>query len=124
MSTKYILLVEDDPFIADIYLTKFKESGFEVEVAEDGQTALAKIKTKRPDLLLLDIVLPNIDGWELLRKVKQDEKLKDIKIIILSNLEQKPEIEKGLKLGADKYLIKAHHTPSDVIAIVERTLKE
>lgn len=117
---KSVLLIEDDPFIADIYLTKLKESGFEVDFAEDGEKGLKKIQEKKPDILLLDIVLPNINGWELLRKIKQDEKLKDIKVIILSNLEQKPEIEKGLNLGADKYLIKSHYTPSDVIVEIKK----
>jgi len=120
---KRILLIEDDPFIADIYLTKLKETGFEVEIAKDGEKALKQIQKKKPDLLLLDVVLPNINGWELLRKVKADPKLKDIKVIILSNLEQRVEIEKGLKLGANKYLIKAHYTPSEVIAIVEEAFK-
>lgn len=121
---KSILLIEDDPFIADIYLTKLKESGFEVEIAEDGEKGLEKIKTKKPDLLLLDIVLPNINGWEFLGKIKKDPALQRIKVIILSNLEQKPEIEKGLRLGAEKYLIKAHYTPSDVVAEVRKILKE
>lgn len=122
--TKKVLLVEDDPFIADIYLTKLKETGFSVETAKDGREALEKIKEKKPDLLLLDIVLPGIDGWEILKEVKKNEAWKDIKILILSNLEQKPEIEKGLRLGADKYLVKAHYTPSEVIEEVKGVLGE
>jgi len=113
--SKSILLVEDDPFLIDIYTTKLKESGFGVEVASDGESALRKVKEKEPDLVILDIVLPQLDGWEILRQIKSDPKLKNIKIIILSNLGQKEEVEKGVELGAVKYLIKAHYTPSQVV---------
>ncbi len=120
---KTILLVEDDPFLIDIYTTKLKESGFFVEVAQGGESVFRKIEEKKPDLIVLDIVLPQIDGWEILRKIKKDGKLKDIKVIILSNLGQKAEVEKGLSLGAEKYLIKAHFTPSEVVAEIKQLLK-
>jgi len=126
---KSILLVEDDPFLIDIYTTKFKEAGFRVEVASDGADALRKLNEEKFDLLVLDIVLPQIDGWEILRKIKNEklkmknENLKDFKIVVLSNLGQKGEVEKGLKLGATKYLIKAHYTPSEVVAEIEQLLK-
>ena len=113
--SKSILLVEDYPFLIDIYTTKLKESGFGVEVASDGESALRKVKEKEPDLVILDIVLPQLDGWEILRQIKSDPKLKNIKIIILSNLGQKEEVERGVELGAVKYLIKAHYTPSQVV---------
>ena len=113
--SKSILLVEDDPFLIDIYTTKLKESGFGVEVASDGESALRKVKEKEPGLVILDIVLPQLDGWEILRQIKSDPKLKNIKIIILSNLGQKEEVERGVELGAVKYLIKAHYTPSQVV---------
>jgi len=119
---KSILLIEDDPFIAEIYSTKLKEEGFEVDTVQEGKSAFKIIKEKKPDLLLLDVVLPNIDGWEILRKVKQTPELSHIKIIILSNLEERPEIEKGFQLGADKYLVKAHYTPKDVICEVKKVL--
>lgn len=121
---KRILLVEDDTFLIDIYTTKLKESGFSVEIAIDGDEALRKMREKKkPDLLLLDIVLPRIDGWEILEKIKTESKLKDLKIIILSNLGQKEEVEKGLKLGATKYLIKAHYTPSEIVGEIKKVLK-
>jgi DNA-binding response OmpR family regulator len=120
---KHILLIEDDPFLIDIYTTKLKESGFGVEVATDGEAALRKVKEKKPDLMVLDIVLPQIDGWEILRKVKSTPKLKNLKVIILSNLGQKEEVEKGVKLGATKYLIKAHYTPSQVVEEIKKVLK-
>ena len=116
---KKILFVEDDPFLIDIYTTKLKEAGFEVKVSTNGQEALEKIKEEQFDLLLLDIVLPQIDGWAILEKIKNAS----LKIIILSNLSQKEEVEKGLKLGATKYLIKAHYTPSEVVEEIKETLK-
>ena len=119
---KTILLVEDDPFLIDIYTTKFKEAGFEVSVAEDGEEALRKIQEEKPDLLLLDIVLPCIDGWEILERIK-NQNLKGFKIVVLSNLGQKDDIERGMRLGVDKYLVKAHLTPSKVVEEIETTLE-
>ena len=125
---KQILLVEDDPFLIDIYTTKFKEEGFSVEVANDGEEGLRKLREgegneEKFDLLVLDIVLPHVDGWEILKEIKASEKLKNLKIVILSNLGQKGEVEKGVKLGATKYLIKAHYTPSEVVAEIKQLLK-
>jgi len=120
---KSILLIEDDPFLIDIYTTKLKESGFGVAVATDGEQAIIKIKELKPDLVILDIVLPEVDGWEILRKIKSELKLEDLKVIILSNLGQKEEVEKGINLGAVKYLIKAHYTPSQVVEEIKKVLK-
>ena len=120
---KNILLIEDDPFLVDIYAFKLKEVGFSLEVATKGEEALRKLRERKYHLLILDIVLPQVDGWEILREIKSDKKLKDIKVIILSNLGQKEEVEKGIKLGANKYLIKAHYTPSEVIKEVKKILK-
>lgn len=119
---KTILLIEDDPFLVDLYTTKFKEVGFEVEVATNGQEGLKKIKARKPDLLLLDIVLPGTNGWEILEEIKRNEALKDLKIVILSNLTQKEEVEKGMELGAAKYLIKTHYTPSEVVEEIKKIL--
>jgi len=119
--------VEDDPFLIDIYATKFKEEGFSVKVANDGEEGLRKLREgeneEKFDLLVLDIVLPHVDGWEILKEIKASEKLKNLKIVILSNLGQKGEVEKGVKLGATKYLIKAHYTPSEVVAEIKQLLK-
>lgn len=119
---KKILLVEDDPFLIDIYGTKFKESGFELEIISDGSEVLDKAKEIKPDIVILDIVLPQMDGWEVLRGLKAEESLKDLKIIILSNLGQKEEVEKGITMGATSYLIKAHYTPSEVVEEIKKHL--
>ena len=118
-----VLLVEDDTFLIDIYSIKLKEAGFSVKVAIDGDDCLRKIAEEKPDLLLLDIVLPSVDGWEVLRKIRKNDKLNDLRVIVLSNLGQKEEVEKGLKLGVVKYLIKSHFTPSEVIEVVKKILK-
>ena len=120
---KSILLVEDDPLMVDIYTTKLKEAGFSVELASSGKEGFEKIQNKKPDLLLLDIVLPEETGLELLKKIKSVPKLQKIPVIILSNLGQRAEVEEGLRLGATKYLIKAHFTPSEVIGEIKEVLK-
>jgi len=122
-----ILLVEDDPFLIDIYTTKIRESGFSVEVAKEGEEAFKKLTGSKFDLLILDIVLPQVDGWEVLERIKNQraevKNLEKLKIIVLSNLGQKEEVEKGLRLGASKYLIKAHFTPSEVVEEIKEVLK-
>jgi DNA-binding response OmpR family regulator len=120
---KKILLVEDDPLMVDIYTTKFKEAGFSVEVASSGKEGWKKIKNEKPDLLLLDIVLPEVTGLELLKKIKTLPSLSKIPVIILSNLAQKKDVEEGLRAGAKKYLIKAHFTPSQVVEEIKGALK-
>lgn len=119
---KTILLVEDDPFLIDIYSTKLKESGFSVEVVSSGGEVLSRLAEKKPDLVLLDIVLPEVDGWDILKKIKSDPKMQDMRVFILSNLGQKEEVEKGLELGATKYLIKARYTPSEVVDEIKKVL--
>ncbi|HPO68643.1 MAG TPA: response regulator [Candidatus Pacearchaeota archaeon] len=121
---KKILLVEDDPFLIDIYTSKLEKEGFSVRISESGEDCFKKINQEKPDLILLDIILPKIDGWEVLKKIKSDENLKNIKIIILSNLYQKEDIEKGLSLGADKYLIKANYDPKEVIEEIKKILNK
>jgi DNA-binding response OmpR family regulator len=124
---KKILLVEDDPFLIDIYQKKLRDSGFEVEVVEDGEKTLEILKEKNFDLMLLDIVLPKIDGWKILEEIKEMKKekkdLEKMKIIIWSNLGEKEDIKKGISLGATSYLIKANFTPSEVVKEVENLLK-
>ena len=118
-----ILLVEDDFFLIDIYVTQLKKAGYKVEVASDGKIALNKIKKSKPDLLILDVILPKVNGWELLETIRQDRHLKKLKVVILSNLGQKEEVEKGFNLGAIKYFIKAEYTPSEVVEEIKKILK-
>lgn len=119
-----ILLIEDDPLLVDIYTTKLKEAGFKTVLVDHAEKALEVIDAAKPDVILLDIVLPHIDGWEILQSIRQNSSFKDIKIIILSNLGEKEEIERGLRLGADQYLIKAHYTPSEVVQQIKNLIGE
>ncbi|MFH0828935.1 MAG: response regulator [Candidatus Kerfeldbacteria bacterium] len=118
-----ILVVEDDSFLAGMYLTKFGIEGFDVELASDGKDGLKKAKEWKPDLILLDIVLPVVDGFTVLEKLRVDTEVRGIPVVLLTNLGQKSDVEKGLSLGAADYLIKAHFMPSEVIEKVKRLLR-
>lgn len=122
MTNKQILLVEDDPFLVDIYSKKLQQAGFNVVNVNNGEQALKVLKRDVFDLVLLDIVMPNIDGWEVLKKIKGPEAKAKTKVIVFSNLGQKSEVEKGLNLGADKYLIKSSYTPSEVVKEVKKLI--
>ena len=118
-----ILLVEDDSFISGMYQTKLTNLGWQVEVVEDGEAAWQRLqKDPLPDLVLLDIVLPKKDGFEILEGLRQDERTKGLPIILLTNLGQKPDVERGVKLGADDYIIKAHYTPTEVVEKITNLL--
>ncbi|MDP3764290.1 MAG: response regulator [bacterium] len=118
-----ILLVEDDPFLLDMYSTKFKEVGFDVVVAQDGEMGLAKAKEIMPELILLDIVLPKKDGFEVLKILKSDPVMAKIPVVMLTNLGLDSDVKRGLELGAQSYIIKAHFTPTEVVAKVKDILK-
>ncbi len=123
---KNIFIVEDDIFLLQMYTVKFMESGFIVESAKDGEEAFKKLKDMDPskvDLVLLDLVLPKMDGFELLKYIRKDDKLKNLKIIAFTNLGQKEEIKKALDYGANDYLIKAHFTPTEVVAKVREIVE-
>ena len=122
MPNKQIPLVEDDPFLRDIYSKKLEKAGFVVVNVNNGEQALKVLKGAVFDLVLLDIVMPNIDGWEVLEKIKCPEAEVKTKVIVFSNLGQKSEVEKGLSLGADKYLIKSSYTPSEVVEEVKKLI--
>lgn len=120
---KKILIVEDDRFLRELIAKKLAVERFEISEAIDGEEGLRKIKEEKPDLVLLDLILPGIDGFEVLARMKQDPQTKTIPVIILSNLGQKEDIEKGLKLGASDYLVKAHFTPNEIIEKIRNALK-
>jgi len=115
-----ILLIEDDKFLSDMYVTKFSKFGYKIETAYDGEEGIRKTRKIGPDVILLDIRLPLKDGFEVLKEIKKDQKTKDIPVILLTNLGQKEDIEKGVKLGAVDYLIKAQFTPQEVVDKVRR----
>ncbi|MBI2121785.1 MAG: response regulator [Candidatus Sungbacteria bacterium] len=119
-----VFLIDDDPFILDMYTLKFRECGFGVDSARNGKEALEKLKTATPDCILLDIVMPEMDGFEVLRELKKGKKGGTPKVILLTNLGQKEDVEKGMEFGADDYVIKAHFTPSEVVEKVKQVLQK
>ena len=117
-----ILLVEDDPFLLSMYSTKFELENFLVITAAEGEKGLALAASEEPDIILLDIMLPGMNGFEVLEKLKADKAVNTIPVILLTNLNQKNEIERGLALGAEDYLIKAHFMPSEVVSKIKKIL--
>jgi len=120
----HVLIVEDDVFLANIYQKKFEMEGFKVSVSDNGEKGYADAKKKKPDIILLDILLPKLDGFAVLAKLKADAEVKMIPVILLTNLGQKDDVEKGLEAGAADYLIKAHFKPSEVVEKVRQILKK
>lgn len=117
-----MLLIEDDAFLLSMYATKFKLENFEVFSARDGEEGLRIAGKEHPNIILLDILMPKMGGFEVLEKLKSDANTEDIPVILLTNLNQKDDIEKGLSLGADDYMIKAHFMPAEVVDKIKKIL--
>jgi len=118
---KKIVLAEDEPQIARLIEFKLKKEGYEVIWKENGEEALKAIKADKPDLILLDIMMPVMDGYEVLRRVKEDENLKSIPVIMLTARAQEKDVVKGIDLGAEDYITKPFH-PAELLARVKRIL--
>ena len=124
MEDKKILIVEDDEFLLQMYSTKLELEGFKVLEAMNGLQGLKTAQKEKPDLILLDLNLPELSGFEVLSNLKRDEETKAIKVLILTNYSQKEDIDRCLELGADDYLIKAHFVPSEVISKIKVILEK
>lgn len=125
MNRKRILLVEDEPLLVSLYKETFTEEQFVLDIAETGNDALEMVSRNRPDLVLLDILLPGMNGFEVLRKLKASLKTRDIPVIVLTNLgseETDKDRQLALSLGAVDYLVKSYHTPDEMINIVSKRL--
>ena len=120
---KTILIIEDDRFVSGMYADKLSIVGFKVQSAFDGEAGLKLAREVHPDLILLDIMLPVLDGFEVLRRLKADKDLANVPVIILSNLGDPEQIKTGLNLGANDYLVKAHFVPSEVLAHIQALVK-
>ncbi|MDD3481147.1 MAG: response regulator [Patescibacteria group bacterium] len=120
--TGKILIVEDDRYISKMYQLKLSLEGYTVEVAENGREGVDKVKEFMPNIILLDILMPELDGFEVLKIVKGDEKTKNIPVLIMSNLGQEDHVEKGMKLGAVGYIVKSQYTPSKVVEKIKSVL--
>ncbi len=123
MEKQKVLIAEDDVFISEMYNTKMSEEGFAVLTANDGEEALNIIKKEKPEVILLDILMPKIDGWDVLKKITSDSNLKSKSVVImLTNLGEEANVKKAEKLGADDYLIKSLHTPEEVVNKIKNLL--
>lgn len=121
---KKILFVEDEPTLQKAVGEILTQEDFKVFSALDGEKGLELIKKEEPDLVLLDLILPKKDGFEVLKEMKEDEKLKGIPVIVLTNLEGTGDVEKALSLGATTYLVKANYELEDVVKMIKQTLKK
>lgn len=117
---KKIFIIEDEQLLRDILTIRLRDAGFEIDVAVDGAEALERLKTLTPDLILLDIILPKIDGFAVLGKIKEDPRIKDIPVVVLSNLGQDTDIKRALDMGAADYFVKAQHSLSEIIELVKK----
>ncbi len=118
---KTIMIAEDDAFIGDIYEVKLKDAGYNVILASNGRDAIEKLEDgAKPDILLLDIVMPYMDGFDVLEALGNKKEWKEIPVVLLTNLSQKEDVERGMALGAKDFLIKSHFTPSEVLAKVQK----
>ncbi|MBD3208044.1 MAG: response regulator [Candidatus Nealsonbacteria bacterium] len=117
-----ILIIEDDRFLRELISKKLTDEGYDISQAVNGEEGIKKAKEVKPDLILLDLILPSMDGFEVLSRIKKDEGVASIPVIILSNLGQKEEVERGLDLGATDYMIKAHFTPGEIIEKIKNVL--
>ncbi len=121
---KKVLIIEDDRLLREMLFRKLEKEGDEVFSVMDGSEAFEKTKEIKPDVILLDLILPGSNGFEILENVKKEPEFKDTPVIVLSNLGQKSEIDKGLELGAVDYLVKAHFTPIEVTEKVKKFISE
>ncbi len=123
MVTPKILIVEDDISILKLYERKFVQKGFEVVLAEDGPSAVEKTKSELPNIILLDLMLPEMNGLEVLQKIKKDKNTKKIPVVVLTNYGELDNVTESFLQGAVECLIKVEHTPEEVVELVMDVLE-
>lgn len=126
MAVKHILLIEDDPMLTELYQTKLEMEGFQVSLASDGEEGLAQAKKLKPHLILLDIMLPKLNGFEVLKLLKKDKGVGSVPVIVLTNLGgEKADSDKrlALSLGAHDFLVKMFHLPDDIVGKIKTVLE-
>lgn len=114
----FVLVIEDDKFLRELLVRKLSGEGFEVKNAIDAEIAFAVLAERTPDIILLDLILPGVDGFEILTRIKANPKIANIPVIILSNLGQKDDLEKAMALGAKDFMVKANFTLDEIVAKV------
>lgn len=120
---KKILLVEDDNFLSDLLARRFGEEECTFIHAESGEKALEILATEMPDIVLLDLVLPGISGFDILERIKKDERTKGIPVVVLSNLSQESDIQRAIELGAVRHEVKAHLSPNEIVLLAASLAK-
>lgn len=121
---KKILFIEDERALQKTFGDVLSQEGYEMVSALDGQIGLRLAKIKKPDLILLDLILPKVNGFEVLRELKSSPETKDVPVIVLTNLEQTGDVEKALGLGAKTYLVKASYSLEEVVEKIKKALGE
>jgi len=121
---KKILFIEDESALQKTFRDVLEKEGYEMISALDGESGLRLAKTQKPDLILLDLILPKKDGFDVLKELKENEATKEIPVIVLTNLEEIESIEKAIELGATTYLVKAQYTLEEVIQKVKKALEK
>lgn len=121
---KKILVVEDDEFLLDAYKAKLEKGGnYQIDVARDGEEALTKVSSFKPDLIILDLILPKKNGLEVLKELQANEATKNIAVIIASNIDQKDTVKEGLQLGAKEYFVKSNISINELREVAAKYLK-
>lgn len=120
---KKILIIEDEEMLSSMYKVKFENEGYEVLISPDGVQGIELAAKEKPSLILLDIIMPKMDGFAVLKKLKSDSATKGIPVVLLTNLGQDEDVSRGKELGASGYLIKANNTPGEVINKVKNFMK-
>lgn len=124
LSGKKILWVEDDAFLSEIISRRLSKQNYVLIHTKDGETALSMVEKEKPDIILLDILLPGINGFDLLEKFKTNPTTKDIPVVLISNLSQQSDIERGLSLGAERFLVKATVSLDEITAQIKEVLEK
>ncbi len=119
-----VLVVEDDKFLRDLLVLKLKKEGFKVSEAMDGEEGLKKTKSEKPNIIVLDLIIPVKDGFAVLEEMKKDPEIESIPVIVLSNLGQREDIDRAKALGAKDYMVKAQLTPLEVVERIKAILRE
>jgi DNA-binding response OmpR family regulator len=119
---KKILFIEDESALQKTFGEVLSQEGYEVVSALDGEIGLRMAKEKKPDLILLDLILPKINGFSVLKKLKEDKETEDIPVIVLTNLEGLEDVDRALKMGATTYLVKANYRLEEVVTKIKKAL--
>jgi CheY-like chemotaxis protein len=117
-----ILITEDDVMLRDMYKMRLEAEGYIIDTADNGLECLKKVKASKPDLILMDIMMPVMDGLTALKKLKSDPEMKDVPVIIMTVLIQEEKRKEGIDLGAEDYLIKSETMPQDVVAKIKEVI--